>query len=67
MLLDAVDDLRRDFVPIESRRNGDSHLVDIEADTGHALDLVERQSRLNRGGVTSLMRYLSASAPGSES
>ena len=50
VLLDEIDDLRGDVVPIERSTDGDAHLVDVETDTDHALDLVERQCRLN-GGV----------------
>lgn len=50
MLLDALDDLRGDVLPVKGSTDGDAHLVDIEGDAGHALDFVEGQGRLNRRG-----------------
>ena len=52
LLFDDVDDLRDGLLPLEGRTDSDPHHVDVEADTGHALDLVERQRRLDcRRGV----------------
>ncbi len=51
VLLDEVDDLWGHVVPVEGTRDGDANLVDVQADAGDALDVVERQCGLDGRGV----------------